>query len=152
MCLTDRGKDRKEAKKEGRNKGGWRKIKRQESRKLSKADGVMRWGQDGKQIEKTESKMDCTRNDRTGKEMQGKPWWRRQGPDRTVEKGQGQGIKGEENKVNARIGREQKIRCDGRSGMKDKGGLVKRTNGSKGQERKDWEIRGGEKKGYGEMD
>ena len=30
--------------------------------------------------------------------------------------------------------------------MKDKGGLVKRTNGSKGQERKDWEIRGGEKK------
>ena len=45
----------------------------------------------------------------------------KQGPERTVEKGQGQGIKGEENKVNARIGREQKIRCDGRSGMKDKG-------------------------------
>ena len=69
-----------------------------------------------------------------------------------MEKGQGQGIKGEENKVNARIGREQKIRGDARSGMKDKGGLVKGRMEVKKSGKKGWGDQESRKKNYGEMD
>jgi hypothetical protein len=65
---------------------------------------------------------------------------------------QGQETKGKDNEGNARIGREQKIRCDARSGRKDKGGLVKGRKEVRKSGKKGWGEQGRRKKSYGEMD